>query len=310
MARASKPPVALIAGPTASGKSGLALALAEKVGGVIINADSAQIYRDLPILSAAPSQDDLRRAEHRLYGVADGATAMSAAYWAALARKEIAEAHAADRLPILVGGTGLYLRTLIDGIAPVPPIDPAIRAEVRANDVAANRARLLEADPEAASRLGPADSARIARALEVVLSTGRPLKDWQAVRSGGIGDAVALQPLILLPPRDWLYARCDARFAAMVEAGAIDEVRRLLKRDLSPSIPIMRAIGVHELSECTANSVSLVDAITAGQQATRNYAKRQYTWFAHQPPEAWPRFDKPLSVRAELVEALSFLQSR
>jgi tRNA dimethylallyltransferase len=230
---------------------------------------------------------------------------MSAADWAALARTEIAEAHAADRLPILVGGTGLYLRTLIDGIAPVPPIDPAIREEVRAANVAANRARLLEADPEAAAQLGPADSARIARALEVVLSTGRPLKAWQAERSGGIGETVDLRPLILLPPRDWLYARCDARFAAMIEAGAIDEVRRLLKRDLPPSLPIMRAIGVRELGDFLTNSVNLADAIAAGQQATRNYAKRQYTWFAHQPPASWRRIhDAAPTVRPELVEGL------
>ena len=287
----------------------MALALAEIAGGVIVNADSAQIYRDLPILSAAPGKEDLRRAEHRLYGIADGATAMSAADWAALARREIAEAHAAGRLPILVGGTGLYLRTLIDGIAPVPPIDPAIRAEMRAADVAANRARLVELDPEAAARLGPADTARIARALEVVQSTGRPLKAWQAERSGGIGESVDLRSLILLPPRDWLYARCDARFAAMVEAGAVDEVRRLLSRGLAPSLPVMRAIGVRELTAVITKVVSNTDAIAAGQQATRNYAKRQYTWFAHQPPKDWPRFHDPIDAPHAIERALELLHA-
>ena len=301
--------MALIAGPTASGKSGLALALAEATGGVIINADSAQIYADLPILSAAPTEEERRRAEHRLYGVADGATAMSAADWAALARKEIADAHSAGRLPILVGGTGLYLRTLIDGIAPVPPIDPAIRAEVRSADVAANRTRLLELDPEAATRLGPTDSARIARALEVALSTGQPLKAWQAERSGGIGDAVALRPLILLPPRAWLYARCDARFAAMVEANAVEEVQALLHRGLPGSLPIMRAIGVREISDYIAKKVSFADAIAAGQQATRNYAKRQYTWFAHQPPKDWPRFEEPVDDPDAMMRALEVLSA-
>ena len=290
--------MAVIAGPTASGKSALALALAEATNGVIVNADSAQIYGDLPILSAAPTKEELKRAEHRLYGVADGAVAMSAADWAERAKREITDVHASGRLPILVGGTGLYLRTLLDGIAPIPAIDSAIRAEVRAADVAANRERLVKANPQAAARLGPADSARISRALEVMLSTGRPLSEWQKQRSGGIGEAVALRPLILLPPRDWLYRRCDERFAAMVEHGAIEEVRSLLARHLSPALPVMRAIGVREIAAFIRGEWSLEQAVSAGQQATRNYAKRQYTWFAHQPPKAWQRFTDPLDGSA------------
>jgi tRNA dimethylallyltransferase len=309
MARASKLPVAVIAGPTASGKSKLALALAEATNGVIVNADSAQIYADLPILSAAPTKGELKRAEHRLYGVADGSVAMSAADWSQLARREIADMHADGRLPILVGGTGLYLRTLIDGIAPVPAIDPDVRAEVRTADVAANRARLAEVDPEAAARLGPADSARIARALEVMLSTGRPLAEWQEERSGGIGDEAELRPLILLPPRDWLYRRCDERFAAMVEHGAIEEVRSLLARRLSPALPVMRAIGVREIAAFIRGEWSLEQAVSAGQQATRNYAKRQYTWFAHQPPKAWQRFTDPLDGSA-LGAALELIRPK
>ena len=298
--------MAVIAGPTASGKSALALALAEAVNGVIVNADSAQVYAELPILSAAPSEEERERAEHRLYGVADGAVGMSAADWAERARQEIAEVQSSGRLPILAGGTGLYLRTLLDGIAPVPAIDPAVRAEVRAADVATNRERLLVADPEAAARIGPADSARIARALEVVLSTGRPLAEWQRERSGGIGALVELRPLILLPPREWLYWRCDERFTAMIDAGAVAEVERLLGRGLSSSLPVMRAIGVREIAAFICGECSLDEAIAAGQQATRNYAKRQYTWFAHQPPAEWARFsDVPFPVRAELVEALS-----
>ncbi len=282
------------------------MALAEATNGVIVNADSAQVYADLPILSAAPSRADRERAEHRLYGVVEGAAAMSAADWAALARREIADIHASGGLPILVGGTGLYLRTLIEGIAPVPAIDPAVRAEVRAADVATNRARLVELDPKAAERLGPSDSARIARALEVALSTGRSLAEWQGERTGGIGGMVALRPLILLPPRDRLYQRCDRRFAAMVEGGAVDEVRRLVGRGLPPSLPVMRAIGVREIAAFVRGERSLDQAIAAGQQATRNYAKRQYTWFAHQPPAGWRRFGAiPFPVRAELVEALS-----
>jgi tRNA dimethylallyltransferase len=298
----SKPPLALIAGPTASGKSALALALAERCGGVIINADSAQIYRDLPILSAAPTEAERARAEHRLYGVLDGALPCSAADWAAMARREIADVQQSARLPILVGGTGLYLRTLIDGIAPVPEIDPDLRNEVREAPVEQNFARLNELDPEAAARLNPSDTTRIARALEVVLSTGRPLSDWQKQREGGIGDRVEFKPLILLPPRDWLYARCDERFARMVERGATEEVKALLARHLNSRSPVMRAIGVGEIAAFLRGESSLSEAIAAGQQATRRYAKRQYTWFARQPPESWPRFrDIPDERALELL---------
>ena len=290
----TKPPVALIAGPTASGKSALALPLAEQADGVIVNADSAQLYRDLRVLSAAPSADDVKRAEHRLYGVADGAAACSAADWAAMARDEIRAVHQRQKLPILVGGTGLYLRTLLEGIAPVPPIDPEIRREVRAAEVEANRNRLQKLDAEAAARLDPGDSNRIARALEVVLSTGKTLGEWQRHRQGGIVDAITLRPLILLPPRDWLYARCDERFARMVEQGAIEEVEALLRRKLDPRLPVMRAIGVREIAAYLNGEIDREHAIALGGQATRQYAKRQYTWFAHQPPADWPRFTEPL----------------
>ena len=289
-----KPPVALIAGPTASGKSELALRLAEVAGGVIINADSAQIYRDLPILSAAPSPADQERAEHRLYGIRDGADPCSAAEWAELARTEIANLHQDGRLPILAGGTGLYLRTLLDGIAPIPEIDPEIRAEVRAAGVAENLAALMPLDPVAATSLNPGDTTRIARALEVVKSTGRTLAQWQEKLEGGIGEEIALRPLILLPPRPWLNERCDRRFEAMVDRGAVDEVQALLERNLDPQLPVMRAIGMRELGDLIGGILTREQAIDAGQQATRRYAKRQYTWFAHQPPADWPRFTDPL----------------
>jgi tRNA dimethylallyltransferase len=272
----------------------LALALAERSGGVIVNADSAQVYRDLPILSAAPTAEERARAEHRLYGFLDGAEACSAADWAERARTEIAEIHAQQRLPILAGGTGLYLRTLLDGIAPVPPIDPQVRQEVREASVDRNRERLIELDPDAAERLKPADQTRIARALEVILSTGQSLAEWQRYREGGIGHDVDLLPLILIPPRGWLYARCDERFARMVEQGANEEVKALLERKLDPDLPVMRGIGVRELTDYLAGEASLDEAIAAGQQATRRYAKRQYTWFAHQPPPEWPRVREPI----------------
>ncbi len=282
--------MALIAGPTASGKSALALALAVQSGGVIVNADSAQIYRDLAVLSAAPGPAERASAEHRLYGSVDGSEPCSAADWAAMARREIADVHAAGRLAILVGGTGLYLRTLLDGIAPVPPIDPAVRRHVREASVEENRAKLMELDEEAANRLEPGDTTRIARALEVMLSTGQALRLWQQRRQGGIGGEVELRPLILLPPREWLYARCDERFAAMVEQGAKDEVRALLQRGLDPHLPVMRAIGVREIAAWLGGEIDREQAIAAGRQATRRYAKRQFTWFAHQPPADWPRF--------------------
>ncbi len=289
----TRPPLALIAGPTASGKSALALALAESANGIVINADSAQIYRDLPILSAAPSEEDLARAEHRLYGIRDGALACSAADWASLAKDEIARAHGLGKLPILVGGTGLYLRTLLEGIAPVPGIDQDVRSKIRSRTVEENRAELEIHDPEAANRLKASDTSRIARALEVVRSTGRTLRQWQDRREGGIGETVDLKPLILLPPRAWLYERCDARFTAMVEGGAVDEVRALLARKLDPALPAMRAIGVREIAAMLSGEIGEAQMTAAGQQATRRYAKRQYTWFAHQPPADWPRLTEP-----------------
>ena len=297
---ARKPPVALIAGPTASGKSAVALALAEQTGGVIVNADSAQVYRDLPLLSAAPKRKDFARAEHRLYGIQDGAVPSSAARWAELARREIADIHSSRRVPILVGGTGLYLRTLLEGIAPVPEIDPDVRRRVRDTPPNENREKLAAMDPDAAARLKPGDKVRIARALEVILSTGRTLDEWQRQREGGIADEVALRPLILLPPRDWLYRRCDERFAQMMEQGAVEEVQALLSRNLNPNLPVMRAIGVREISAMLRSELTCEKAIAAGQQATRRYAKRQYTWFAHQPPAEWPRFEEKLDIPGAL----------
>jgi tRNA dimethylallyltransferase len=286
----TRPPLALIAGPTASGKSDLAVRLALAHGNaVVINADSAQVYRDLRVLSARPSEEEMRGVEHRLFGAWDGAQACSAADWAAAAKREVDEAHCAGKLPILVGGTGLYLRTLLDGIAPVPKIEPSVREAVRAMPQVDRRVALEREDAQAATGLAPADATRTARALEVVRSTGRPLSSWQAERSGGIGDWVDLRPVILLPDRAALYARCDARFAAMLEGGAIEEVEALLARRLDPALPVMRAIGVREIAAMLSGELSREQALAAGQQATRNYAKRQYTWLRHQPPASWPR---------------------
>jgi tRNA dimethylallyltransferase len=233
-------------------------------------------------------------APHRLFGHVDGAVACSAAQWATDARAAIARARQDGRLPVLVGGTGLYMRTLLDGIAPVPEIDPAVRRDARALPVGDAHAALVTEDPAAAARLNPADTTRVARALEVVRSTGRPLADWQADKIGGIGETVRLVPMILLPPRDWLFARCDARFDAMLRQGGIDEVRALLARGLDPALPVMRAIGVREIAAIIAAPETLESQTALAKIATRQYAKRQFTWFRNQLPVTWARSEEQL----------------
>ncbi|MFM7404406.1 MAG: tRNA (adenosine(37)-N6)-dimethylallyltransferase MiaA [Erythrobacter sp.] len=287
-------PLALIAGPTASGKSAVAIALAQRLAtdrrhAVIINADSAQVYADLAVLSARPTPEEMAGIEHCLFGAWDGAEVCSAAAWATRAKAEIANAHAEGAVPILVGGTGLYLKVLLEGIAPIPEIDPAVRTAVRALDEEAAYNLLTIEDPERAADLAPGDRQRIARALEVKRSTGVTLGDWQLAKAGGIAEEVTLHPLIIEPDRPWVYARCDARFAAMLDAGAIEEVEALLARGLDPDLPVMRAIGVPEIAAYLAGRISGETMVSAAQQATRNYAKRQFTWFRRQPPAEWPR---------------------
>lgn len=287
-----RPPLALIAGPTASGKSDCAVLLAQELErrgrrAVIVNADSSQVYAGLAVLSARPSPEEMGGIEHRLFGDWDGAQGCSAADWANAARDTIAGIHREGSVPILAGGTGLYIRTLLEGIAPIPAIDPEIRETVRTLPVAEAYAALRSEDPERAGRLAPADTTRIARALEVVRSTGRTLAQWQAETAGGIADQVSLFPAILLPERSFLYRRCDLRFERMIERGALGEVEALLARRLDPSLPVMRAIGVRELAGVVRSEWSLEDGIARGAQATRNYAKRQFTWLRHQPPADW-----------------------
>ena len=303
------PRVALIAGPTASGKSDLAVKFALRVaaqGGkaVVINADSAQVYADLRVLSARPSEEEMQGVPHVLFGAWDGADPCSAADWASAARAEINAAHARGALPILVGGTGMYINTLLPGIAPVPAIDPQIREAVRAMPVEQAYAALCQQDPERAALLGPADVQRVTRALEVVRSTGRPLAHWQQQRVGGIGDAIDLAPLILLPERQWLYRRCDLRFELMWESGAIAEVEALLARALPDSTPVMRAIGVPEIAAFLRKEMTREEAIASGQQATRNYAKRQYTWLKNQNPGDWPRIAYENSIDIDYAASL------
>jgi tRNA dimethylallyltransferase len=274
---------------------------------VVINADSAQVYRDLKILSARPGEEDETSAPHRLYGYRDGADPCSAAVWAADARDEIGNAHSAGRLPILVGGTGLYLHTLLEGIAPVPEIKPEIRQEVRAMPVEKAFAALVREDVHSSHRLRPTDTTRVARALEVVRSTGRPLAEWQRDKVGGIGAEVALRPLILLPPRVWLTERCDRRFEEMMGPEGLKEAERLLERALDPSLPVMRAIGLPQIAAFLRGEMSREEALASGKIATRQYAKRQYTWFSRQPPEGWPRFEKALDESGAQEEALGLL---
>ncbi len=284
-----KPPLAVIAGPTASGKSALALELAERRGGIIINADASQVYADLAILSARPSPEETARVPHRLFGMLDAACACTAAHWAGLARAEIRHAHAQGRLPILVGGTGLYLRTLLQGIAPVPAVGEAIREAVRALSPTAVRAALEAEDPAMAARLHPNDPQRNARALEVIRATGRSLAAWQAQPdSGGLADAVDLQPLVIDIGREALTARTDARVDAMWQAGALEEAARLAARALPPALPAMRAIGVPPLLALMAGEITQAEALARWKLDTRQYAKRQATWLRNQVGH-WPR---------------------
>lgn len=297
--------VALVVGPTASGKSALALEIAKKQPSVIINADSAQVYRDLTILSARPTDEEMDGIEHQLFGYIDGQEACSAARWADDAKTAIAAAHARDILPILVGGTGLYVRILLDGIAPIPEIDPAIRQDIRKLETLEAYQALQGLDPVSAERLNAADTTRIQRALEVVRSTGKPLDHWQKNKVGGIGDTIKLHPLVLLPPREWLYQRCDLRLHEMIEQGAREEVERLLSRNLPANLPVMRAIGVAEITDWLAGDTSREVAVKRAQTATRQYAKRQYTWFRNQSPAEWQRVEQLLcNDNEDIIEIL------
>jgi len=281
--------VALIAGPTASGKTALALQLAKSRDVVIINADSAQVYSDLPILSAQPSEIEQRSAPHRLFGYLDGQTHCSAARWANDAKDAINEAHDAGALPVLVGGSGLYIQTLLNGIAPIPEIKPELRARIRAMPAAQAYAALEKLDPVVAATLGPADIIRISRALEVVEGTGRSISEWRKIKTGGIAKDINLRPLLLLPPREWLYQRCDLRFEQMISNGAIQEVEALLAQQMPHDAPVTRAIGVPEITALIDGSMSQSEAIKRGKITTRQYAKRQFTWFRNQAPAEWPR---------------------
>ena len=278
--------VVIVTGPTAGGKSGLALELAERLGGWIINADSMQVYRDLRVLTARPDRADEARVPHRLFGVLGAEERCSVGRWLDMAVAEITTARAAGRLPILVGGTGMYLKALTEGLAPVPEVPATVTAEATALydrlGGGAFAEVLAEHDPGAADALPPGDRQRLIRAYAVVQATERTLADWQNDAPTGSALDARFTTVLVLPPRDALYAACDARFTAMLDAGAMDEVRALLARELDPSLPAMRAVGVRELGAVIRGEMPLDQAADKARQATRNYAKRQLTWFRHQ----------------------------
>ncbi len=278
-------PVLVVAGPTASGKSALAADVAAAFDGVVVNADSMQVYRELRVLTARPSAAEEARVPHRLFGILPAAEACSAGGWLGMARDEIAAAHADGRLPIVVGGTGLYLKALTEGLAAVPDIPDEVRAEARAEHARlggeAFRAALAERDPESVASIPAGDSQRLIRAWEVVVGTGRPLPDWQ--RDGPLPPVEArVATIALVPPRDLLYAACDGRFDAMMADGALEEARALDALGLDDSLPAMKAVGVPQLLGHIRGEIPLADAVAAAKQATRNLAKRQLTWIRHQ----------------------------
>ncbi|MBS7538593.1 tRNA (adenosine(37)-N6)-dimethylallyltransferase MiaA [Ancylobacter lacus] len=279
------PRVVLIAGPTASGKSALALDLAARADGVVINADSMQVYADLRVLTARPTPEEEARAPHRLYGHVDGAQDYSAARWAEEAGQVIAACGREGRLPIVIGGTGLYFRALTEGLSPIPAIPADIRERVRASAETAPElhARLAALDPETAGRLRPSDTQRILRALEVFEATGRPLARWQEQPPAPpVLAGVEAVRLFLATDREALRARIATRFHAMLAQGALEEARRLLARGLAADRPVLKAHGVPWLARHLAGEITLEAAAEGGILDTRHYAKRQETWFRHQ----------------------------
>jgi tRNA dimethylallyltransferase len=283
--------VVLIAGPTASGKSALALEAAEQFGGVIINVDSMQVYRDLRIISARPTADDETRIPHKLYGHVDAAENYSVGRWCRDVEAALGEVIAQGRVPVLVGGTGLYFKALTTGLAAVPSIPEAIRADVRRRlreeGPPALHAELVRLDPATAQRITVNDRSRISRALEVVLATGRPLSDWHREGLPSLLDAGRAAKAFITCERKELVRRIEKRFATMIEAGALAEVRTLAARGLDPTLPAMKAHGVPWLMWHLAGEISLEDAIAGAVMDTRRYAKRQLTWFRNQMKD-WP----------------------
>ncbi|MDG4670500.1 tRNA (adenosine(37)-N6)-dimethylallyltransferase MiaA [Shinella sp. 838] len=285
----------LITGPTASGKSALAVRLAAEHGGVVVNADSMQVYDTLDILTARPQPDDMGGIEHRLYGHVPAGATYSTGDWLREATAVVTELRQREKLPVFVGGTGLYFRALTGGLSDMPAIPEAVRTRLRARLVQEGAEALHHAleigDPQTAARLKPADGQRIVRALEVLEATGQSISAFQAARGPAVIDADRAQKIVVLPDRAVLAARIDRRFAAMLASGAVAEVQALLALDLSPAMPVMKAIGVPQIAAMLADEMSAAEVAERGAAATRQYAKRQMTWFRNQLDESWQRID-------------------
>lgn len=279
--------IVVIAGPTASGKSSLALKIAEKYNGIIINADSVQVYKDLEILSSRPSRDAFERVPHKLYGFLEGNEFCSAGLWRSYVLKEIQNCYNIEKLPIIVGGTGLYLKALIEGLSPIPTIDMKIRELARQRMQEEGSQGLYQEleslDPAIAIRLNPSDSQRIVRAWEVVKSTGIPLSEWQLRFSNNLNKQQGVfKRILLMPPREQLNIYSDKRLEAMVELGLLNEVEKFLQKAINPSSTIYKAIGLREFIAYLNNEMRLEESLEKAKIATHQYIKRQYTWFKHQ----------------------------
>ena len=293
----AKRQIILIAGPTASGKSALALRLADETGGVIVNTDSMQVYDVLNLLTARPGPDDLKAAPHYLYGHVSPSIAYSTGRWLADAEEVLNGAELTEKTMIFVGGTGLYFRALLGGLSAMPDIPADIRAHWRQQDAERGsgelHAILAERDPLAASTLRPTDSQRIVRALEVIDTSGRSIVEWQKATGRPLIDAGAARKIVIEPDRKWLGARIASRFETMMKTGALDEVKALLSLGLSSELPAMRAIGVRESAEVLADRLDPEEAAELATIATRQYAKRQMTWFRNQLGDDWERLPYP-----------------
>ena len=288
-----KPRIWLIAGPTASGKSALALRLAQKIGAEIVNGDALQLYADLRLLTARPSAEEEALAPHHLFGTVDAADGWSVGRWQRAATSVLGEIATRGRSAVVVGGTGLYFRALTHGLADVPQTPAEVRrasaADFDALGEAAFRDRLAQVDPAAEARISPADRQRLSRAWEVYAATGTSLSDWQA-RTDPALEPGSWSALALEPPRQALYDRCDARLTTMIDQGALDEVAALAARKLDPDLPAMKAVGYRELAAYLRGEASLAEALEAAQRETRRYAKRQSTWLRGQMAD-WPRIE-------------------
>ncbi len=285
----------LITGPTASGKSALAVRLAREHDGVVVNADSMQVYDTLNILTARPQPQDMGGIDHRLYGHVPAGAAYSTGDWQREATGLVAELRARGKLPVFVGGTGLYFRALTGGLADMPVIPDDVREGVRgrlaAEGTEALHRDLAERDPQTAARLKPGDGQRILRALEVLETTGRSISTFQAAAGPAVIDPERAEKIVVLPDRAVLATRINRRFATMLTSGAVEEVKALLALDLPPAMPVMKAIGVPQIAAMLAGEMSEAEVIERGAAATRQYAKRQMTWFRNQLDESWQRID-------------------